>query len=92
MILNLGSVLKFLRLYLYFQGTVYAKVKVKSVQALNHRWCFNQTDETITPKKLTKNNRRERVKFSVMKSGTLIHTHSGPTNCQLRAHLGLKVY
>ena len=32
------------------------------------------------------------MKFSVMKSGTLAHTHSGPTNCRLRAHLGLSRY
>jgi len=38
-----------------------------------------------------KNNRRGQVKFSVMKSGTHVHPHSGPTNCRLRAHLGLKV-
>lgn len=38
-----------------------------------------------------KNNRRGQVKFSVMKSGTHVHAHSGPTNCRLRAHLGLKV-
>merc|ERR1719510_1098881 len=37
------------------------------------------------------NNRRGQVKFSVMKSGTHVHPHSGPTNCRLRAHLGLKV-
>ena len=35
-----------------------------------------------------KNNRRGQVKFSVMKSGTHVHAHSGPTNCRLRAHLG----
>ena len=31
------------------------------------------------------------VKFSVMDAGTHVHAHSGPTNCRLRAHLGLKV-
>ena len=35
-----------------------------------------------------KTNRRGQVKFSVMKSGTHVHAHSGPTNCRLRAHLG----
>ena len=38
-----------------------------------------------------KSNRRGQVKFSVMKSGTHVHAHSGPTNCRLRAHLGLQV-
>jgi len=38
-----------------------------------------------------KSNRRGQVKFSVMKSGTHIHPHSGPTNCRLRAHLGLQI-
>ena len=37
-----------------------------------------------------KSNRRGQVKFSVMKSGTHVHAHSGPTNCRLRAHLGKK--
>lgn len=36
-------------------------------------------------------NRRGQVKFSVMKSGTHVHPHSGPTNCRLRGHLGLYV-
>ena len=36
-------------------------------------------------------NRRGQVKFSVMKSGTHVHPHSGPTNCRLRAHLGLQI-
>lgn len=36
-------------------------------------------------------NRRGQVKFSWMEAGTHIHAHSGPTNCRLRAHLGLKV-
>ncbi len=36
-------------------------------------------------------NRRGQVKFSVMDSGTHVHPHSGPTNCRLRAHLGLDV-
>ena len=39
-----------------------------------------------------KNNRRKRVKFSVMKSGTFVPTPSGPTNYRLRAHLGLSRY
>lgn len=26
-----------------------------------------------------------------MDAGTHVHAHSGPTNCRLRAHLGLKV-
>ena len=38
-----------------------------------------------------KNNRRGQVKFSVMKAGTHVHPHSGPTNCRLRAHMGLKI-
>ena len=38
-----------------------------------------------------KSNRRGQVKFSVMKSGTHIHPHSGPTNCRLRAQLGLDI-
>merc|ERR1719510_1716163 len=38
-----------------------------------------------------RNNRRGQVKFSVMKSGTHVHPHSGPTNCRLRAHLGLQI-
>jgi len=36
-------------------------------------------------------NKRGQVKFSVMEAGTHVHAHSGPTNCRLRAHLGLKV-
>ena len=36
-------------------------------------------------------NRRGQVKFSWMEAGTRIHAHSGPTNCRLRAHLGLKI-
>jgi len=36
-------------------------------------------------------NRRGQVKFSVMESGTHVHAHSGPTNCRLRVHLGLKI-
>ena len=36
-------------------------------------------------------NRRGQVKFSVMASGTHVHAHSGPTNCRLRVHLGLKI-
>ena len=36
-------------------------------------------------------NRRGQVKFSWMEAGTHVHAHSGPTNCRLRAHLGLKV-
>ena len=31
------------------------------------------------------------VKFSVIYPGTHVHPHSGPTNCRLRAHLGLSV-
>lgn len=38
-----------------------------------------------------RHNRRGQVKFSVMKSGTHVHPHSGPTNCRLRAHLGLQI-
>ena len=36
-------------------------------------------------------NRQGIVKFSLMTSGTHVHTHSGPSNCRLRAHLGLDV-
>ncbi|XP_017476483.1 PREDICTED: uncharacterized protein LOC108366554 isoform X2 [Rhagoletis zephyria] len=35
--------------------------------------------------------RRGQVKFSVMQPGTHVHAHCGPTNCRLRAHLGLVV-
>ncbi|XP_025829421.1 aspartyl/asparaginyl beta-hydroxylase [Agrilus planipennis] len=35
--------------------------------------------------------RRGQVKFSVMHPGTHVWPHCGPTNCRLRAHLGLKV-
>uniref|UniRef100_W8AKP8 Aspartyl/asparaginyl beta-hydroxylase n=1 Tax=Ceratitis capitata TaxID=7213 RepID=W8AKP8_CERCA len=35
--------------------------------------------------------RRGQVKFSVMQAGTHVHAHCGPTNCRLRAHLGLVV-
>lgn len=34
---------------------------------------------------------RGQVKFSVMHPGTHIWPHCGPTNCRVRAHLGLKV-
>ena len=30
------------------------------------------------------------VKFSVMEAGTHVRAHTGPTNCRLRAHLGLQ--
>lgn len=35
--------------------------------------------------------KRGQVKFSVMHPGTHVWPHCGPTNCRLRAHLGLKV-
>ncbi|KAM7346099.1 aspartyl/asparaginyl beta-hydroxylase-like isoform 3-T3 [Cochliomyia hominivorax] len=35
--------------------------------------------------------RRGQVKFSVMHPGTHVWPHCGPTNCRLRAHLGLVV-
>lgn len=35
--------------------------------------------------------RRGQVKFSVMHPGTHVWPHCGPTNCRLRAHLGLQV-
>jgi len=35
--------------------------------------------------------KRGQVKFSAMRRGTKVHPHVGPTNCRLRAHLGLKV-
>lgn len=35
--------------------------------------------------------RRGQVKFSVMEAGTHVRAHTGPTNCRLRAHLGLQV-
>lgn len=35
--------------------------------------------------------KRGQVKFSVMYPGTHVHAHTGPTNCRLRAHLGLLV-
>lgn len=35
--------------------------------------------------------RRGQVKFSVMHPGTHVFPHCGPTNCRLRAHLGLVV-
>nr|CAD7203053.1 unnamed protein product [Timema douglasi] len=35
--------------------------------------------------------RRGQVKFSMMEPGTHIWPHCGPTNCRLRAHLGLVV-
>ena len=31
------------------------------------------------------------IKFSVMYPGTHVWPHTGPTNCRLRAHLGLVV-
>lgn len=34
--------------------------------------------------------KRGQVKFSVMHPGTHVWPHCGPTNCRLRAHLGLK--
>lgn len=36
-------------------------------------------------------NKRGQVKFSVMRRGTHVHAHSGPTNCRIRAHLGIRV-
>jgi len=35
--------------------------------------------------------RRGQVKFSIMEPGTHVWPHCGPTNCRLRAHLGLVV-
>ncbi|XP_066982295.1 aspartyl/asparaginyl beta-hydroxylase-like isoform X6 [Macrobrachium rosenbergii] len=35
--------------------------------------------------------KRGQVKFSVMDPDTHVHAHTGPTNCRLRAHLGLVV-
>lgn len=35
--------------------------------------------------------KRGQVKFSVMQPKTHVHSHTGPTNCRLRAHLGLVV-
>nr|XP_029726024.1 aspartyl/asparaginyl beta-hydroxylase isoform X5 [Aedes albopictus] len=35
--------------------------------------------------------KRGQVKFSVMHPGTHVWPHCGPTNCRIRAHLGLKV-
>lgn len=35
--------------------------------------------------------RRGQVKFSIMEPGTHVWPHCGPTNCRLRAHLGLIV-
>ena len=35
--------------------------------------------------------RRGQVKFSIMHPGTHVWPHTGPTNCRLRAHLGLVV-
>ncbi len=34
---------------------------------------------------------RGQVKFSIMQPGVHVYSHCGPTNCRLRAHLGLKV-
>lgn len=35
--------------------------------------------------------KRGQVKFSVMHPGTHVWPHCGPTNCRVRAHLGLRV-
>ncbi|KAK2704150.1 hypothetical protein QYM36_017592 [Artemia franciscana] len=35
--------------------------------------------------------KRGQAKFSVMHPGTHVWAHTGPTNCRLRSHLGLKV-
>jgi aspartate beta-hydroxylase len=35
--------------------------------------------------------KRGQIKFSVIHPGTHVHPHCGPTNCRIRAHLGLKV-
>lgn len=44
--------------------------------------------ENFSPAKSCK---RGQSKFSVMESGTHVWPHCGPTNCRLRAHLGLVV-
>lgn len=44
--------------------------------------------DQITP---AKTNKRGQVKFSIMSPGVHVHSHCGPTNCRLRAHLGLKI-
>lgn len=36
-------------------------------------------------------NKRGQVKYSIMLPQTHVWAHTGPTNCRLRAHLGLKV-
>jgi aspartate beta-hydroxylase len=38
-----------------------------------------------------KTNKRGQVKFSIMSPNAHIFAHTGPTNCRLRAHLGLKI-
>lgn len=35
--------------------------------------------------------KRGQIKFSIMKPGVHVHAHTGPTNCRIRAHLGLVV-
>ncbi|CAG2242163.1 ASPH [Mytilus edulis] len=50
-----------------------------------------KTCELIDRMEAVKTNKRGQVKFSVIHPGTHIWPHCGPTNCRLRAHLGLKV-
>jgi len=44
--------------------------------------------DTFAPARYCK---RGQTKFSVMEPGTHVWPHCGPTNCRLRAHLGLKI-
>ena len=38
-----------------------------------------------------KSNKRGQVKFSIIGPNSHVYSHCGPTNCRLRAHLGLKI-
>lgn len=49
------------------------------------------TCQLISNFKAASSCKRGQVKFSVLHPNTHVHSHCGPTNCRIRAHLGLKV-
>uniref|UniRef100_A0A7M6DQ88 Aspartyl/asparaginy/proline hydroxylase domain-containing protein n=2 Tax=Clytia hemisphaerica TaxID=252671 RepID=A0A7M6DQ88_9CNID len=50
-----------------------------------------KTCEIISQFKQATGNIRGQIKFSIMTPGTHVWPHTGPTNCRLRAHLGLSI-
>ncbi|XP_029633756.1 aspartyl/asparaginyl beta-hydroxylase-like [Octopus sinensis] len=59
----------------------------------NKKGCLNvlKTCALLNNLQDATNCRRGQVKFSIMKPGSHVWPHCGPTNCRLRAHLGLVI-